>query len=78
MDEFSIRFLHHTVTVTAAADNQYIVSYDETLNDVVIPAVIGVIYPEADLNHGIRWASDDDLSEELIQLLGHMITERGM
>ncbi len=78
MEEFSIRFLHYTVTVTAAKDNQYIISYDETINDVVIPLVLGVIYPKTDLNSNIRWVTDDDLSEELVELLGEMIKERGM
>jgi hypothetical protein len=76
MDEFSIRFLHHTVTVTPANNRQYIVSYDETVNNVVIPAVLGVIYPEYDADSGIKWTTDDDLSEELVQLLGEMISAR--
>jgi len=78
MDEFSIRFLHHTVTVTATNNSEYIVSYDETVNDVVIPLVLGVIYPKADADLGIKWVTDDDLSVELVQLLGEMIQERGM
>jgi len=78
MDEFSIRFLHHTVTVTSTNNSQYIVSYDETVNSVVIPLVLGVIYPKEDADLGVKWVTDDDLSEELVQLLGEMIRERGM
>lgn len=78
MDEFSIRFLHHTVTVTSTNNSQYIVSYDETVNGVVIPLVLGVIYPKEDADLGIKWITDDELSEELVQLLGDMIRERGM
>lgn len=78
MNEFSIRFLHHTVTVTSTNNNQYIVSYDETVNGVVIPMVLGVIYPKEDADLGIKWITDDELSEELVQLLGDMIRERGM
>ncbi|MBB6272129.1 hypothetical protein HDF26_002586 [Pedobacter cryoconitis] len=78
MDEFSIRFLHHTVTVTSTNNSQYIVSYDETVNGVVVPLVLGVIYPKEDINSGMKWITDDDLSEELVQLLGEMIRDRGM
>ncbi|QNK61362.1 hypothetical protein H7F33_12380 [Pedobacter sp. PAMC26386] len=78
MDEFSIRFLNHTVTVTSTKDKQYIVSYDETVNSVVVPLVLGVIYPEDDANSGVKWMTDDDLSDDLVQLLGEMITDRGM
>ncbi|RAJ37016.1 hypothetical protein [Pedobacter cryoconitis] len=78
MDEFSIRFLHHTVTVTSANNGQYIVSYDETVNGVVVPLVLGVIYPKEDIELGTKWITDDDLSDELVQLLGEMIRDRGM
>jgi len=78
MDEFSIRFLHHTVTVTSTNNSQYIVSYDETVNGVVVPLVLGVIYPKEDIDSGMKWITDDDLSEELVQLLGEMIRDRGM
>lgn len=78
MDEFSIRFLHHTVTVTSTNNSQYIVSYDETVNGVVVPLVLGVIYPKEDADLGIKWITDDDLSDELVQLLGEMIRDRGM
>lgn len=78
MDEFSIRFLHHTVTVTSANNGQYIVSYDETVNGVVVPLVLGVIYPKEGIELGTKWITDDDLSDELVQLLGEMIQDRGM
>ncbi|MBB5634740.1 hypothetical protein HDE68_000625 [Pedobacter cryoconitis] len=78
MDEFSIRFLHHTVTVTSTNNSQYIVSYDETVNGVVVPLVLGVIYPKEDIDSGMKWITDDDLSEELVQLLGEMIRDRGI
>ena len=42
------------------------------------PLVLGVIYPKEDADLGVKWITDDDLSEELVQLLGEMIRERGM
>lgn len=79
MQEFSVRFLCKTVTVTPIDEvNHFMVTMnaDDEIHGIVIPELLGIIYPVEDLDMGYVWASDSDMNKELVEFIGQMVEDR--
>lgn len=79
MQEFSVRFLYKTVTVTPLDEaNHFMVTMngDEEIHGIVIPELLGIIYPVEDPDLGYVWHSDSDMNRELVEFIGQMVEDR--
>ncbi|WP_158795474.1 hypothetical protein [Pedobacter sp. L105] len=78
MQEFSIRFLYKTVTVTPLDEpNHFIVTMneDEDIYGIVIPELLGIVYPIVDTDLGYVWHTDGSMSLDLVEFIGQMIED---
>jgi len=79
MQEFSVRFLYKTVTVTPLDEaNHFIVTMngDDEIYGIVIPELLGIIYPIVDADLGYVWYTDSDMNMELVEFIGQMIEDK--
>lgn len=79
MQEFSIRFLYKTVTVTPLEEpNHFIVTMndEEEIHGIVIPELLGIIYPIEDADLGYVWYTDGNMNMELVEFIGQMIEDK--
>ncbi|CAM4057361.1 hypothetical protein SAMN06265348_10274 [Pedobacter westerhofensis] len=80
MQEFSVRFLHKTVTVTPLDEpNHFMVTMndDDEIHGIVIPELLGIIYPIEDVDIGYVWHTDSNMNMELVEFIGQMIEDLG-
>jgi len=78
MQEFSVRFLYKTVTVTPLEEpNHFMVTMndDDEIHGIVIPELLGIIYPIEDMDRGYVWYTDSDMNLELVEFIGQMIED---
>lgn len=78
MEEFNVRFLHKTVTVTPLDDpNHFMVTMngDDDIHGIVIPELLGIIYTIEDADLGYVWHTDSDMNVELVEFIGQMIED---
>lgn len=76
--EFNVRFLLKTVTVTPLDQpNHFMVTMnaDEDIHGIVIPELLGIIYPVEDPELGYIWSTDGEMNLELVEFLGQMIED---
>lgn len=79
MQEFKVRFLHKTVTVTPLEEaNHFMVTMnaDEDIYGIIIPELLGIIYPIEDPDLGYVWHSDSNMNAELVEFIGQMIEDK--
>lgn len=79
MQEFKVRFLYKTVTVTPLEEaNHFMVTMngDDEIHGIIIPELLGIIYPIEDADLGYIWHSDSDMNAELVEFIGQMIEDK--
>ena len=79
MEEFEVRFLSKTVTVTPLDEtNHYMVTMneDEEILGITIPELLGIIFPLEDADLGYVWHTDGDMNRELVEFIGEIIEDR--
>jgi len=79
MQEFSVRFLYKTITVTPLDEvNHYMVTMngDDEIPGIVIPELLGIIYPIEDPDLGYVWHTDSDMNVELVEFIGQMVEDK--
>lgn len=77
--EFNVRFLYKTVTVTPLDEpNHFMVTMngDDDIHGIVIPELLGIIYPIEDRDLGYVWHSDSSMNPELVEFIGQMIEDK--
>lgn len=81
MQEFSVRFLYKTVTVTPLDEpNHFMVTMngDDEIHGIVIPELLGIIFPIENADIGYIWHSDSDMNRELVEFIGQMVEDRNI
>lgn len=79
IQEFNVRFLYKTVTVTPLDEpNHYMVTMngDDDIHGIVIPELLGIIYPIQDLDMGYVWYTESNMNKELVEFIGQMIEDK--
>ena len=79
MEEFNVRFLYKTVTVTPLGEiNHFMITMnaDEDIHGIVIPELLGIIYPIEDPDLGYVWHSDSNMNAGLVEFIGQMIEDK--
>ena len=79
MEEFNVRFLYKTVTVTPLVEaNHFMITMnaDEDIHGIIIPELLGIIYPIEDPDLGYVWHSDSNMNAELVEFIGQMIEDK--
>lgn len=78
MQEFNVRFLYKTITITPLDEaNHFMVTInsDDEIHGIVIPELLGIIYPIEDPDLGYVWHTDSQMNMELVEFIGQMIED---
>ena len=78
MQEFNVRFLQKTVTVTPLDEpNHFMLTMngDDEIHGIIIPELLGVIYTIEDADMGYVWHTDSNMNMELVEFIGQMIED---
>lgn len=78
MQEFNVRFLYKTITVTPLDEaNHFMVTMngDDEIPGIVIPELLGIIYTIEDPDLGYVWHTDSGMNLELVEFIGQMIED---
>lgn len=78
MQEFNVRFLYKTITITPLDEaNHFMVTMngDDLIHGIVIPELLGIIYPIEDPDLGYVWHTDSQMNMDLVEFIGQMIED---